>query len=280
MNPKTRAHTLIRLVLIWAVIILLIVLFDLGMFTNFLTSFKSDADISSSPPKWIFRPVLTHYRNVFAEGGYSFDRYLLNSVIIGLCSTALAIFITLPAAYSIVRFGGFGHTVLGATLLLRLMPAMSFGIPIFVIFYHLHLIDTHLAIIIMHTLFLSPTALMLFIGYVQDLPRELEDAALVDGATVLQMLWHILLPVIRPGIAAVAILSFITSWNEFLFAVMLSLKKAVTATVGTSFFITSYAVKWGDMAAAITVSSIPTLIFIFLAQRQLIKGMTAGAVKE
>jgi len=280
MTPKTHAQTLVRLVLIWTVIVFLIVVFDLGVFTNVLTSFKSDADISSSPPKWVFRPVLTHYRNVFTEGGYSFDRYLTNSVVIGLCSTALAIAINLPAAYSIVRFGGFGYSVLTATLLLRLMPAMSFGIPIFVIFHHLHLIDTRTAIIIMHTLFLSPTALLLFIGYVQDLPTELEDAAAVDGANVLQVLWHILFPIIRPGIAAVAILSFVTSWNEFLFAVLLSMKKAVTATVGTSFFITSYAVKWGDMAAGITVSTIPTLIFIFLAQKQLIKGLTAGAVKE
>jgi len=280
MKPKTRAQTLVRLALIWAVVLVLIVIFDLGLFTNILTSFKSDADISTMPPKWVFRPVLTHYREVFSGGAYSFDRYLMNSLIIGLCSTAVAIVITLPAAYSIVRFGGVGNTVLAMTLLLRLMPAMSFGIPVFVIFHRLRLIDTQLAIILMHTLFLSPTALMLFIGYVQDLPRELEEAALVDGATIPQMLRHILFPIVRPGVAAVAILSFITSWNEFLFAVLLSLKKAITATVGTSFFITAYAVEWGNMAAGITVSTVPTLIFIFLAQRQLIKGMTAGAVKQ
>lgn len=280
MSPKPRAATLLRLVLIWAVILVLIFVFDIGVFTNILTSFKSDVDISSAPPKWIFRPTLDHYRQVFTEGGYSFDRYISNSLVIGLCATALAIVINLPAAYSIVRFGGVGHLVLATTLLLRLMPAMSFGIPVFVIFHRLKLIDTQLAIILMHTLFLSPTALMLFIGYVQDLPRELEDAAMVDGATIPQMLRHVLLPVVRPGVAAVAILSFVTSWNEFLFAVMLSLKKATTAPVGTSFFITSYAVEWGNMAAGITVSTIPTLIFIFLAQRQLIKGMTAGAVKE
>ena len=101
----------------------------------------------------------------------------------------------------------------------------------------------------------------------------------MDGASTAQMLWRILFPMLRPAVAAVAILSFLTSWNEFLFAVVLSQRRAVTATVGTSFFIQSYAVKWGDMAAGITVSTVPTLVFIFLAQRQLIKGMTAGAVK-
>lgn len=280
MNPKSRAQRLLRSVAILAVVAILVIFFDMGMFTNFLTAFKSDRDISSLPPKWIFQPVWTHFYNVFKGAGYAFDRYLTNSVIIGLGATALAILITLPAAYSIVRFRGLGNWVLGGTLLLRLMPAISLAIPIFVIFYKLRLVDTQLAIIIMHTLFLSPTALLLFIGYVQELPRELEDAAAIDGASVLQMLRHILFPIIRPGLAAVAILSFITSWNEFLFAVILSQRKAVTATVGTSFFIQSYAVKWGDMAAGITVSTIPTLIFIFLAQRQLIKGMTAGAVKE
>jgi len=280
MNPKSRMHRITRAVALVAVMVILVAFFDMGMFTNVLTSFKSDRDISSLPPKWIFKPVWTHYYNVFMGAGYNFDRYLGNSVIIGLGATALAVLITLPAAYSIVRFRGLGNWVLGGTLLLRLMPAISLAIPVFVIFYKLRLVDTHLAIIIMHTLFLAPTALLLFMGYVQELPRELEDAAAIDGASIPQTLWHILFPVIRPGIAAVAILSFVMSWNEFLFAVILSQRNAVTATVGTSFFIQSYAVKWGDMAAGITVSSIPTLIFIFLAQRQLIKGMTAGAVKE
>ena len=279
MNPRSRARTIIRGVAILGVIAVIVVFFNLGMFTNFLTSFKSDRDISSLPPKWIFQPVLTHYYNVLKGAGYAFDRYLTNSVIIGLGSTALAMLITLPAAYSIVRFGGVGNWVLGGTLLLRLMPAISLAIPIFVIFYKLGLVDTQLAIILMHTLFLSPTALLLFIGYIKDLPSELEDAAAVDGASTLQMLWRILFPILRPAMAAVAILSFLTSWNEFLFAVILSQRKSITATVGTSFFIQSYAVKWGDMAAGITVSTVPTLIFIFLAQRQLIQGMTAGAIK-
>jgi multiple sugar transport system permease protein len=280
MNPRGRTHSIIRTLAILAVVVVLVMFFDIGMFTNILTSFKADSDISSLPPKWVFQPVWTHYYNVFEGAGYNFDRYLANSVIIGLGATVLAILITLPAAYSIVRYKGLGNLVLGGTLLLRLMPAISLAIPIFVMFYKVKLVDTQLGIIIMHTLFLSPTALLLLIGYVQDLPRELEDAAAIDGASVLQTLWHILLPIIRPGMAAVAILSFITSWNEFLFSVILSQRKAITATVGTSFFIQSYAVKWGDMAAGISVSTVPTLIFIFLAQRQLVKGMIAGALKE
>ena len=102
---------------------------------------------------------------------------------------------------------------------------------------------------------------------------------MIDGASTLQILARILVPVLRPGIASTAILGFITSWNEYLFSGILSFKKAVTATVGTSFFITSYQVEWGNMAAAIMVSSIPTILFIFVAQKSLVSGMTAGSVK-
>jgi multiple sugar transport system permease protein len=269
-----------QLFLYAVVILFVVILFDLPMLTNILTAFKSDADISSSPPKWIFQPVLTHFKNVFYGAGYHFDRYLVNSIIIGLCATTISILITFPASYAIIRFNNhFGQILMGATLLIRMLPAISFAIPVFVIFHHLNLIDSLISIIIMHTLFISPTALMLLIGYIQDLPKELEDAAAVDGANVFQTLFHVLIPIVRPGLAAVGILGFITSWNEFLFAVILSVNKSVTATVGTSFFITSHQVRWGDMAAAITLSTIPTLIFIFVVQRQLIKGMTTGAFK-
>ncbi len=268
-----------KILLLFAVFFI-IIFFTLPMITNVLTAFKSDADISQSPPKWIFEPVLTHFKTVLKGGGYRFTSYLLNSIMIALSSTLLAVIISLPAAYSIVRYRGVGQIVMGGALLLRLMPMMSLAIPVFVIFHRLDLIDTRLSIIIMHTLIITPTALMLFIGYIQDLPRELEDAAAVDGANVLQMILFILIPIVRPGIAAVSILGFIMSWNEFLFAVILSVDRSVTATVGTSFFITSHQVRWGDMAAAITITSIPTLIFIFVMQQQLIKGITAGAVKQ
>jgi multiple sugar transport system permease protein len=280
MKGFKRAWLVLGTALLLLAILLIVLFFDLPMLTSMLTAFKSDADISKAPPAWIFEPVLTHFNNVFHGAGYHFDRYLVNSIVIALCSAGAAITITFPAAYAIVRYGGFGRIVMGGTLLLRMLPAMSFAIPVFVIFHRMDLIDTRFAIIVMHTLFIAPTALMLFIGYVQDLPRELEDAAAVDGASVLQVLIHVLMPIVRPGIATVGILGFITSWNEFLFAVILGIDRAVTATVGTSFFITSHQVRWGDMAAAITISTIPTLIFIFAVQRQLIKGLTAGAVKQ
>lgn len=269
----------LSLILITAAVIVILVIFNIGVFTNVLTSFKSDADISAYPPKWIFKPVLTHYQHVFSKGGYNFGQYLKNSLIIAIVSTLFATLISIPAAYSIVRYHGFGEKILGATLLLRLMPALALAIPVFLIFNKFNLIDTHIAIIFMHTLFIIPTSLLLFIGYIQDLPIEIEEAAEMDGANIIQVLTKIIFPVLQPGIASTAILGFITSWNEYLFSGILSFKNSITATVGTSFFITSYQVEWGPMAAAITISSIPTVIFIFIAQRSLVRGMTAGSVK-
>lgn len=277
LSKKTRS--MLSMALVVALIAVIIVLFDIGVFTNFLTSFKSSADISAYPPKWIFRPVLDNYLNVLGKGGYDFGRFISNSFIIALVSSFLAVAVTIPAAYSIVRYHGFGDTILSATMLLRLMPALAFAIPVFLIFNRLRMLDTRTSIIFMHTLFITPTSLLLFIGYIQDLPKEIEEAAMIDGASTLQILARILVPVLRPGIASTAILGFITSWNEYLFSGILSFKKAVTATVGTSFFITSYQVEWGNMAAAIMVSSIPTILFIFVAQKSLVSGMTAGSVK-
>ncbi len=277
MSKKTK--TLLTTVVVLLTVAVIVVLFDIGVFANFLTSFKSSADISSSPPKWIFRPVLDNYINVLGKGGYNFGKFISNSFIIAICSTFLAVIVTIPAAYSIVRYHGFGDYILSATMLLRLMPALAFAIPVFLIFNSLKMLDTKTSIIMMHTLFITPTSLLLFIGYIQDLPKEIEESAQIDGANTLQILIQILVPVLRPGIASTAILGFITSWNEYLFSGILAFKKAVTATVGTSFFITSYQVEWGNMAAAIMVSSIPTMIFIFVAQKSLVSGMTAGAVK-
>lgn len=274
-KQKNRLGTVLTVILV----VIIIIILDIGVFTNFMTAFKSPFDISSSPPKWIFRPTLDNFRNVLGKGSFDFRQYLWNSFVIAVISSAIAIVLTIPAAYSIVRYHGFGDVILSSTMLLRLAPALAFAIPVFLIFNKLKILDTKIAIIFMHTLFITPTSLLLFIGYIQDLPREIEEAAAMDGANTLQVLTQVLIPVLLPGIGSTAILGFITSWNEYLFSGILSFKKAVTATVGTSFFITSYAVEWGNMAAAITLSTIPTALFIFIAQKSLVGGMTAGAVK-
>ena len=180
-------------------VIIIIILLDMGVITNFLTAFKSPFDISSSPPKWIFRPTLDNFRNVLGKGSFDFRKYLWNSFVIAVISSIVSILLTIPAAYSIVRYHGFGDVILSATMLLRLAPALAFAIPVFLIFNRFKLLDTKIAIIFMHTLFITPTSLLLFIGYIQDLPKEIEEAAAIDGANTLQILTQVLIPVLLPG---------------------------------------------------------------------------------
>lgn len=277
---NTRSKKKIGTVLAVVAIVLILLVMDSGVFLNVLTSFKKQFDIETMPPKWFFTPTLENYRNVFSKGGFNFGLYLRNSFVIAAVSTLFATLVTIPAAYSIVRYKTkLGDVILSTTMLLRLAPALAFAIPVFLIFNKLKLLDTRIAIIFMHTLFITPTSLLLFIGYIQDLPVEIEEAASIDGATTLQTLTEILIPVLKPGIGSTAILGFITSWNEFLFSGILGTRNALTATAGTAFFNTSHGVEWGNMAAAITLATIPTALFIFVAQKSLVRGMTAGAVK-
>ncbi|MBP5169305.1 MAG: carbohydrate ABC transporter permease [Oscillospiraceae bacterium] len=166
-KQKKRIGTIITVI----AVILIVLVMDIGLITNVLTAFKSPFTISSSPPKWIFKPTLDNFRNVLGKGSFDFRLYLWNSFIIAVISSSIAIILTIPAAYSIVRYHGVGDLILGSTMLLRLAPALAFAIPVFLIFNRFKLLDTKIAIIFMHTLFITPTSLLLFIGYIQDLPK-------------------------------------------------------------------------------------------------------------
>ena len=146
-KQKKRLGTVLTVI---AVVIIVLVM-DIGLITNFLTAFKSPFTISSSPPKWIFKPTLDNFRNVLGKGSFDFRLYLWNSFIIAVISSAIAIVLTIPAAYSIVRYHGFGDLILGSTMLLRLAPALAFAIPVFLIFNKFKMLDTKIAIIFMHT---------------------------------------------------------------------------------------------------------------------------------
>jgi multiple sugar transport system permease protein len=134
--------------------------------------------------------------------------------------------------------------------------------------------------VLVNTLFNTPLALLLFVGFVQDLPREVEESAMIDGASSRQILQRIVLPLLLPGLAVVLVMTFLWTWNEFLFALILTLNKATTVTVGASFFVTAWGVRWGEISAAMTMSLLPTLIFTFFVQRYLVSGLTLGALKD
>lgn len=263
----------------WASAILILSVFDFPLINTLVTSLKSDILISSTPPRWLFIPIGDHYRNVLYAAGYDFPHFFVNSLIISFGASLLITFVCLPAAYSIVRFGTGGQRLFAFVVSLRLLPPIVFAIPIFILFHLSRLLDTQLGLILINTLINTPLALLLFVGFIQDLPREVEEAAMIDGASTLGLLRHVVLPLLLPGLAAVAALTFIWTWNEFLFSLILTIRKATTVTVGASLFVTAWGIRWGDIAAAISLSVIPTLIFTLFVQRYLVRGLTFGALK-
>jgi len=265
---------------IYVIILIILFVFNFPIISAVLTSLKTNADISSSPPKWMFKPILTHYQNVLYAYGYNFKQFFINSIIISLFTSLLVIIIALPAAYSIVRFNPLGGNPLVMVLSLRLVPILVFVIPIFILFKYLSLLDTKTGLILMNTVINAPLSLLLLVGFVQDIPESIEEAAMIDNANTLAILWYIILPLVLPGIAAAACLVFIFTWNEYFMSLILSFQNAIPVTVGSSLFITAWEVKWGEIAAAITLSIIPVLFFVFFLQKYLVRAFTGGAIKE
>jgi len=141
------------------------------------------------------------------------------------------------------------------------------------------LIDTHLGLILLYTTFNLPLTVFVLMSFISEIPLELEEAALVDGASRIRTLLYVTLPLSLPGIVAITILNFMACWNEYLFALIFTFRRAATVTVGASLYITAWQVKWGHIAAAICVSVFPTLVFVTLVQKYLVKGLTLGALK-
>jgi multiple sugar transport system permease protein len=266
---------------IWYIVAVGVVLvFMLPIINTVATSFKQDLDINTLPPRWIFEPTLTHYNNVFYAAGYPFAKFFLNSAIVSLGTSLLVLLINLPAAYSIVRHGTGGRGLFAFVISLRLLPPVVFIVPMFIVFQTVGMLDSVHGLIFVNTLMNTPLALLLFVGFIQELPREVEESALIDGATSFQVLRLIVFPLVLSGAAVVLLMTFLWAWNEYLFALVLTFNRATTVTVGASLFVTAWGVRWGDVAATITLSLIPTLIFTFFVQRYLIAGLTLGALKQ
>lgn len=251
----------------------------LPLLNTLMTSLKTTGDINSFPPKFTFAPTLEHYRNVMFAAGYDFTGYFRNSILLSVFTSLFVILISLPSAYSVIRLGFSSGRLLTLSMALRLFPPIVFAIPYYLMFQYLGLLDTVAGLILINVFLNIPLGLILMVGFLQELPYEIEESAKIDGCNVYQILWKIILPLMAPGIASVAILAFIFSWNDYLFAVIISLNKATPVTLGSTMFITSWGIKWGDISAATVLSILPPLLFTFFAQRYLVSGLSMGAVK-
>ena len=243
------------------------------------TSFKNDVVVQQAEPLWFFFvPTLDNYEYILSRK--QFDRYLTNSVIVGVASTLLTLFLAGMASYALarMRFKGRG-LVASSTLVVRMVPPAVLAVPAFSIVAALS-IDSDLAVLIFfYTALNLPFAVWLLVGFYKQIPVELEEAAIVDGASPWQVFTRVLFPLMRSGYAVAGIFTFRIAWNEFILALLLTGRSSRTLPVAASGFITDTGVEWGNIMAMGTLIVIPPLLFTFFAARQIIAGMTAGAVK-
>ncbi len=255
-----------------------VVLFPI--FWMVLASVRPVAEVLAYPPKWIPEQfTLDYYRQLFDSSEYV--QYLKNSYIIAAGTTLLSLLLASLAAYGFSRYKvPGGRAILLAMLALYMMPGVSLVLPYFRISMGLHLYDTRLGLILAYSSFVLPMATWLLKGYMDSIPFDLEEAALVDGATRLGAFRRILLPLIAPGLVATGTMGFLGAWNEFFFAVVLTTSiRAQTLTVGIGRFFGQYNRDWNGIMALTTFASLPILLGFVLVQRWVVQGMTAGAVK-
>ncbi len=263
----------------YAALILLSALALAPIWVMIATSFKNDVIVQSKEPLWFFFvPTLDNYEHIMTRG--KFDLYLWNSVIVGTLSTAMTLFFGGLCAYALARTEFRGRRfVANATLLVRMVPPAVLAVPAFALVVTLNLKNDLAVLTFFYTALNLPFAIWLLFGFYKQIPVELEEAAIIDGATPLQVFFRVLLPLMKSGYAVAGIFTFRIAWNEFILALLLTGRKTRTLPVGAAGFITDTGVEWGRIMAMGTLIVIPPLLFTFFAARQIIAGMTAGAVK-
>ncbi|MCX7157770.1 MAG: carbohydrate ABC transporter permease [Proteobacteria bacterium] len=256
------------------VVILMIVLFA-PIAWMIVSSFKSRVDITQYPPQLLFTPTLENYQQLFVRT--DFLENTLNSFYVAAGSTLLGLALAVPAAFAISWHRMTWPATL--TLFARMAPGTLFLLPWFIMFSNIGLSGTHAALIITHAVITLPIALWTMLPHFDGLPRELTESAQIDGCRAHQILLRIALPVVMPGLIVATILSFIFSWNYFLFALVLSGISSKTAIVASFNFIGEGVTNWGTLMAAATVIALPPIVLTFMIQRRLVSGLSFGAVK-
>ncbi|MFC4597257.1 carbohydrate ABC transporter permease [Cohnella hongkongensis] len=271
MRRKDRAYGYVYAVLTGIVLIV----FAFPLIWMLLASFKTQIQMQSTSHFFIFEPTLRNYTQVFQEN--NFLKYMINSAIVAIGSTAGGLLLGLPAAYGIARFRmpGLALTILVA----RIVPGITFLIPWFILFSQLNLIDSYTALILAHMLVSLPFIIWVMIPFFESLPLEIEEAALIDGSTRAGVFLRTVIPISGPGIITSSLMSAIFSWNNFLFSLVLAGEKTKTLPIAIFNFISYSEVNWGGLMAAATVITLPIIVISLFAQRYVISGLSAGAVK-
>ena len=242
-----------------------------------LNSFKTEQDVLAYPPKLIFAPTLAAYRDVLF-GSASILPNLWSSFVISVGTTFITIVLAVPAAYALARtrgrrFAGF------YVLATQMLPPVGIIIPYFLILRNIGWIDTYQGMILIYLSFSLPFAIWLMVSYFEEIPLEMEEAAYLDGASRLRALWRIIIPQVQGGIAVTVIFVFLNAWNEFLFAVVLSGNTVRPVTIAMFNFVSVEQTLWAKLAAVSVLAMLPVIVLGVVAQKNIVKGLTVGAVK-
>jgi multiple sugar transport system permease protein len=264
-------------VVFYTILILLLLIWLFPFFWMVFTSIKPAELTFALPPRFLFEPTLAHYLKVFSETPLL--RNTFNSFLIAAAEAVICSLFGAMAAYSIARFKVDGKWMQMAILGVRMIPPAVLALPLFVMFNGWNMVDNQVSIILAHATFTLPFAIWLLIGFIQDIPMEIEEAALVDGCTPLTSLIRVIIPLIKPGLAVAAFFSFIFSWNEFLYALVLSIDSAQTLPIIAAGFITNQAIMWGPVAAIGTLMVVPPVVFVALTHKHIVRGLTLGGIK-
>ncbi len=243
-------------------------------------SFKYEIEILKG--SWIFTPTLFNYADVFYSRRSDFPANILNSLIVASTSTVLVLIIGSLAAYSLSRLSwhrwiemGF----LGWILIFNMIPPLTLAGPWYLFFREIGLFESLASVVLTHATLHLPMTIWMMMAYFNEVPREIEDAAKVDGCRSVDTFWRIALPLARPGLIAAGVLAFVFSWNEFSIALNLTGRETATVPVAIARFAQQYEIQYGQMAAASILSTVPAILLMFFGQRFVVQGLTTGAVK-
>jgi multiple sugar transport system permease protein len=257
--------------------ILLTIFFVFPVYWLFIISFKTPDEIFAFPPVWYPKSIqFANYRVLFTDGD---AETVWNSLVLAGVSTVIAMVLGTMCAYSLVRFKTGGENLAVWIISQRMMPPIAIVFPIFLLYVFFRWVDSYHGLIILYTAFSLPYVIWMMRGYIEDLPLELEESALVDGCTRWEVLWKVVFPMVRSGLFATAVFTFVFAWNDFLFALVLTRTEVVTYTVQVTHYFGGQSNFWAKIAAMSVLGTIPVFFTVATLQRYLVRGISMGAVK-
>jgi multiple sugar transport system permease protein len=276
-RPPFMRRAGVRMGLRYALASLLAVVFIFPVYWLFIISFKTPDEIFAFPPVWYPKSIqFANYAVLFKDG----DAVTVwNSLVLAGVSTVIAMVLGTMCAYSLVRFRTGGENLAVWIISQRMMPPIAIVFPIFLFYVFLGWVDTYHGLIVLYTAFSLPYVIWMMRGYIEDIPIELEESALVDGCTRWQVLWKVVFPMARSGLFATAVFTFVFAWNDFVFALVLTRTEVITYTVQVTHYFGGQSNFWAKIAAMSVLGTVPVFFTVATLQRYLVRGISMGAVK-